>query len=1064
MSRPDLHVRTPPSTSSSSAEQPVSPELQGHHPCFPVANDYQHLGYQIQGPQYGAQGNLRAFDCPSIQITSIAPNNHVEPGGIQQALAVGGAEGGYLEASWPRDQLFLPLDPSYRDPALCPSPCSSLSSRSWMSDLSSCESFSNVCEDVEGELRDAARLALGSPLGSPVGSPGCGGGAFGVELWQQKYQHPSAFSPALSPHQSPRQSPCHSPRTSVTEESWLHRRPTSRPSSRPTSPCGKRRHSSADPRARSPSPSPHHSPSPTPGASPRGSVTDDTWVGSPAGAMGGLFMSGCYQELDVPSKTRRTSGSQLGDGGLEELRTVIPFQESAGGGGVGVVGGAEEAREQDGLAELFLQVPSHFSWNKPKPGNPPLFRNSSPPPLDCLLPSRFDQYELKLEVQPKSYHRAHYETEGSRGSIKALTGGHPLIKLSGYSEQPVSMLLFIGTADDRYLRPHCFYQVHRVTGKTVTTSCQEKIIEGTKVLEIPLQPENNMSASIDCAGILKLRNADIEMKKGETDIGRKNTRVRVVFRVALPQQGGRTLWLQTVSVPVECSQRSGQELPHVDSFSPTSCCVDGGDELLITGSNICPQSKVVFMEKGQDGRSLWEVDARVLPEKSSGSSIVVEIPPYNKKTTSPVQVQFYVSNGKRRRSLTHTFTYLPGDRRHLLGGTVAGVVAGATQVKQERWEPDHISHNAPGFCHDRALSPDLVYYDACSLPVHCAPVSQTAPRLHHPPHASLMFPHTSSSSSSSIPLHTSSSIPLHTSSSSIPLHTSSSIPLHTTSSIPLHTSSIPLHTSSSIPLHTSSIPLHTSSSSSIPLHTSSSIPLHTSSSSSSIPLHTSSSPSSIPLHTSSSSSIPLHTSSIPLHTSSSSSIPLHTSSIPLHTSPSSSIPLQSFVIPPQTSAMPPQTSAVPLQSFTIPPQPPASSSSSSSSSTLPPQTASIPIPPLSSSGGHHHRDQSSPCLIPGEPSSPPSLPPLSSPPLSLLSLPPPKDSRGALSIKQEPQEPNAGSLGLQEITLDDVNEIIDRDICSLSGVVQPDQLDQYHQYDWEHKSGDAALPFCGGPQ
>ena len=68
------------------------------------------------------------------------------------------------------------------------------------------------------------------------------------------------------------------------------------------------------------------------------------------------------------------------------------------------------------------------------------------------------------------------------------------LQLSGYSEQPVSMLLFIGTADDRYLRPHCFYQVHRVTGKTVTTSCQEKIIEGTKVLEIPLQPENNMSA------------------------------------------------------------------------------------------------------------------------------------------------------------------------------------------------------------------------------------------------------------------------------------------------------------------------------------------------------------------------------------------------------------------------------------------------------------------------------------------------------------------------------------------------------------------------------------------
>lgn len=62
--------------------------------------------------------------------------------------------------------------------------------------------------------------------------------------------------------------------------------------------------------------------------------------------------------------------------------------------------------------------------------------------------------------------------------------------------------------------------------------------------------------SIDCAGILKLRNADIELKKGETDVGRKNTRVRVVFRAALAQQDDRTLWLQTASNPVECCEFS----------------------------------------------------------------------------------------------------------------------------------------------------------------------------------------------------------------------------------------------------------------------------------------------------------------------------------------------------------------------------------------------------------------------------------------------------------------------------------------------------------------------------
>lgn len=224
-------MRAPPTPTQAAAEQRVLQELQSFSSA--AAGHYlQQPGYQVhdlqglQGVQPGPKENPRPFDCPSIQITSIAAGNHAEAScSLEAALAVGGAEGGYPEPSpRSRGQLYLPLDAYYRDAALCPSPCSSLSSRSWLSDVSSCESFSHVYDDVEGELQDAARLALGSPLASPLGSPGCGGGAFGVELWQQQYQHPLAFSPALSPHQSP----CQSPRTSVTEESWLHRRPTSR--------------------------------------------------------------------------------------------------------------------------------------------------------------------------------------------------------------------------------------------------------------------------------------------------------------------------------------------------------------------------------------------------------------------------------------------------------------------------------------------------------------------------------------------------------------------------------------------------------------------------------------------------------------------------------------------------------------------------------------------------------------------------------------------------------------------------------------------------------------------
>ncbi|KAF0046367.1 hypothetical protein F2P81_002896 [Scophthalmus maximus] len=62
--------------------------------------------------------------------------------------------------------------------------------------------------------------------------------------------------------------------------------------------------------------------------------------------------------------------------------------------------------------------------------------------------------------------------------------------------EPLTLQLFIGTADDRLLRPHAFYQVHRITGKTVSTASHEVLQSNTKLLEIPLLPENNMRAML----------------------------------------------------------------------------------------------------------------------------------------------------------------------------------------------------------------------------------------------------------------------------------------------------------------------------------------------------------------------------------------------------------------------------------------------------------------------------------------------------------------------------------------------------------------------------------------
>lgn len=55
----------------------------------------------------------------------------------------------------------------------------------------------------------------------------------------------------------------------------------------------------------------------------------------------------------------------------------------------------------------------------------------------------------------------------------------------------------------------------------------------------------------------------------------------------------------TSSSPIALkAQRSAQELPQVDKSSLTSCLVSGGEEMVISGSNFFPESKVIFLEKG----------------------------------------------------------------------------------------------------------------------------------------------------------------------------------------------------------------------------------------------------------------------------------------------------------------------------------------------------------------------------------------------------------------------------------------------------------------------------------
>uniref|UniRef100_A0A3Q3BAY7 Nuclear factor of activated T cells 1 n=1 Tax=Kryptolebias marmoratus TaxID=37003 RepID=A0A3Q3BAY7_KRYMA len=425
--------------------------------------------------------------------------------------------------------LTLPSADGYRDPS-CLSPASSVSSRSGHSDASYESSFSyNYDNSPQNSPWQSPSV---SPKGSTLALPGEGGASGG----------------------SPRHSPSTSPRTSVTDDSWMGPR-----GSRPSSPCGAKRKYSfngSEGSHRSFPYSPNHSPGLSPQTSPRLSVTEESWLPNTnqytnsaiLAAINALTTDGDLVE-GIPIKARKTS---LDHSPTVSLK-VEPGGEDLSPGDVcqDELSANRMTLKKEGFCGGFLDVPQPpYSWSKPKP-----YISPSLPALDWQLPSSSGPYSLQIDVQPKSHHRAHYETEGSRGAVKALAGGHPVVQLHGYMEsEPLTLQLFIGTADDRLLRPHAFYQVHRITGKTVSTPSHEVLHNNTKVLEIPLLPENNMRAIIDCAGILKLRNSDIELRKGETDIGRKNTRVRMVFRVHLNQSAGRTVSLQVVSNPIECCE------------------------------------------------------------------------------------------------------------------------------------------------------------------------------------------------------------------------------------------------------------------------------------------------------------------------------------------------------------------------------------------------------------------------------------------------------------------------------------------------------------------------------
>ncbi|KAI2648119.1 Nuclear factor of activated T-cells 5 [Labeo rohita] len=278
--------------------------------------------------------------------------------------------------------------------------------------------------------------------------------------------------------------------------------------------------------------------------------------------------------------------------------------------------------------------------------------------LSIQYPQKSEGKELKILVQPETQHRARYLTEGSRGSVKDRTQqGFPTIKLEGVSE-PVVLQVFVANDAGR-VKPHGFYQACRVTGRN-TTACKEVDIEGTTVIEVNLEPTNSMTLAVDCVGILKLRNADVEARIGVAGSKKKSTRARLAFRVNIPRADGSVLTLQALSSPILCTQPAG--VPEILKKSLHSCTVAGGEEVFIIGKNFLKGTKVLFQENSTD-ESGWQAEAEIdmeLFHQASANHLVVKVPPYHDQTlTSPVSVGIAVVTNAGRTHDLQPFTYTP---------------------------------------------------------------------------------------------------------------------------------------------------------------------------------------------------------------------------------------------------------------------------------------------------------------------------------------------------------------------------------------------------------------------
>ncbi|CAL8293141.1 unnamed protein product [Merluccius merluccius] len=342
----DAYGYTPNVSLSLALGNPCLPSSQYHgllqtSPTISVSVSYDSpddgpaAGYYSSGAAPRANGGAPALESPRIEITTYGqfPGDGGGGGPVNSIVT-----------------LTLPNADGYRDPS-CLSPASSVSSRSGHSDASSYESGFSYNYDNSSPQNSPWNSPSVSPKGSTLALPAAGGDA-----------GPQGGSPLPSPSASPVADP------------WAG---APRGGSRPNSPCGaKRKHSfngggtSLLARPASFPYSPSISPGPSPHASPRLSVTEESWLPNTnqytnsaiLAAINALTTDGVIDMGEgVPVKARRTS--------LDP--TICLKMEPRGGEGPGEPGdrlaSGRLALKKESYCGGFLDVPQHpYSWSKPK--------------------------------------------------------------------------------------------------------------------------------------------------------------------------------------------------------------------------------------------------------------------------------------------------------------------------------------------------------------------------------------------------------------------------------------------------------------------------------------------------------------------------------------------------------------------------------------------------------------------------------------------------------------------------------------------------------------------------